>query len=140
VDLGSSALILKTSLRSLNTSPASFLPLSSPSSIHLLPLFLAHLIQLLFSSPNAAFNLSDEMINMAERLGIKAISEPQLLWIARDALSVSLPAQWIILKVRGTQNSFLFYFEAYLHRFANLYEERILIPMLRSQLGTEILF
>jgi hypothetical protein len=48
------------------------------------------------------------MINMAERLGIKAISEPQLLWIARDALSVSLPAQWIILKVRGTQNSFLF--------------------------------
>jgi hypothetical protein len=44
---------------------------------------------------------------MAERLGIKAISEPQLLWIARDALSVSLPAQWIVLKVSQTETSFL---------------------------------
>lgn len=54
------------------------------------------------------FRLSDEMINMAERLGIKAISEPQLLWIARDALSVSLPAQWIVLKVRQIETSLLY--------------------------------
>lgn len=69
------------------------------------PFLFFHIIRL--SPLPAGFRLSDEMINMAERLGIKAISEPQLLWIARDALSVSLPAQWIVLKVRQIETSFL---------------------------------
>ena len=44
--------------------------------------------------------LSEEMISMAEYLGIKVISEQHLLWIVGDALHAPLPTPWIILKVR----------------------------------------
>ena len=42
-------------------------------------------------------NLNEEMISMAEYLGIKVISERHLLWIVRDALNAPLPAQWAVL-------------------------------------------
>ena len=86
-------------------SSSSFSSFISHLSYPFSPFLIFHIIRL--SPLPKGFRLSDEMINMAERLGIKAISEPQLLWIARDALSVSLPAQWIVLKVRQIKTSFL---------------------------------
>jgi Ca2+-binding EF-hand superfamily protein len=45
--------------------------------------------------------LSEEMISMAESLGIKVISEQYLLWIVRHALNVPLPTPWALVKVYG---------------------------------------
>jgi hypothetical protein len=45
--------------------------------------------------------LSEEMISMAESLGIKVISEQYLLWIVRHALNVPLPTPWALVKVCG---------------------------------------
>jgi hypothetical protein len=50
------------------------------------------------SSLKAGLGLSEDMISMAEHLGIKVLSEQYLLWIVREALNVPLSAQWIILK------------------------------------------
>ena len=46
---------------------------------------------------NSSTSLNEEMISMAEYLGIKVISERHLLWIVRDALNAPLPAQWAVL-------------------------------------------
>ena len=44
-------------------------------------------------------DLDEDMICMAEYLGIKVISEPHLLWIVRDAVTSQLPSPWILKKV-----------------------------------------
>lgn len=46
--------------------------------------------------------LNEDMIAMAESLGIKVISEQHLLWIVRDALNIPLPAPWVLIQVRWT--------------------------------------
>ena len=43
--------------------------------------------------------LNEDMISMAESLGIKVISEQHLLWIVRDALNIPLPAPWVLVQV-----------------------------------------
>ena len=46
-----------------------------------------------------SMGLDEDMICMAEYLGIKVISEPHLLWIVRDAVTSQLPSPWILKKV-----------------------------------------
>ena len=46
-----------------------------------------------------SIDLDEDMICMAEYLGIKVISEPHLLWIVRDAVTSQLPSPWILRKV-----------------------------------------
>ena len=41
-------------------------------------------------------SVSEEVIAMAEYLGIRVISEPHMLWIARDALKAPLPINWTV--------------------------------------------
>lgn len=45
---------------------------------------------------NPANNISEEVISMAEYLGIRVISENHLLWIAADALKAPLPMSWTV--------------------------------------------
>lgn len=54
-----------------------------------------------------AMNLNEDMICMAEYLGIKVISEPHLLWIVRDAVMAQLPSPWILKKVRYHDDTIL---------------------------------
>ena len=39
-------------------------------------------------------DLSEELISMCEYLGIRVISEPNMIWIAADALKAPLPVNW----------------------------------------------
>ena len=39
--------------------------------------------------------ITEDTIKMAEYLGIRVLSEPQLLWIANDAFSAPLPSGWV---------------------------------------------
>jgi len=43
-------------------------------------------------------NIPEELISMAEYLGIRVISENHLLWIAADALKAPLPMSWTVQK------------------------------------------
>jgi len=47
---------------------------------------------------NPANNIPEEVISMAEYLGIRVISENHLLWIAADALKAPLPMSWTVQK------------------------------------------
>ena len=41
-------------------------------------------------------NLDDDVLDMAEYLGIRVLSEPHLLWIVHDAIMAPLPDDWTI--------------------------------------------
>jgi Ca2+-binding EF-hand superfamily protein len=47
--------------------------------------------------------ISEDVINMAEYLGIRVLTEPQLLWIAEEALQAPLPPHWIVKKVKESK-------------------------------------
>lgn len=50
-----------------------------------------------FSAAAAALHLpdlSEELISMCEYLGIRVLSEPNMVWIAADALKAPLPVSW----------------------------------------------
>jgi len=49
-------------------------------------------------SVNPSNNIPEELISMAEYLGIRVISENHLLWIAADALKAPLPMSWTVQK------------------------------------------
>lgn len=55
-------------------------------------------------------NYSDEVIDMAEYLGIRLLSEPQLLWIVEEALKAPLPDGWTI--VNDNNRTFFYHKES----------------------------
>lgn len=50
------------------------------------------------ASPSNLPQLPEELISMCEYLGIRVLSEPNMVWIAADALKAPLPVSWTAQK------------------------------------------
>lgn len=50
------------------------------------------------SGTNSLPQLPEELISMCEYLGIRVLSEPNMVWIAADALKAPLPVSWTAQK------------------------------------------